>query len=600
MNFGLDLNLHVGLEQKLSPQMIQSLKLLQMNSLELEMVVKQELETNPLLETLEEGEEDQEPAQLEAGQDGPGSTEPNDNDRIESPSADNDMETPAPAEQTDLDRVISDDPKDKQEIDWESYLEEGFDLGNKRTEELESPDERYEKIPVYSKTLQDHLLGQLQDRTVDADVSALVEYLVNSLDERGYLVPEHLLLAADDDEDDGADGEAGEKSEGSRAMAKSHDDANGNGGSGNGKSGSEGNGKAAKEVKPPLPDPTADNANAAADAAASRAVQAASNPLVKEIQLIIDGSMALDTASPVVREAFHVLQSMDPAGIGARNLRECLLLQIYRYGRVSPLAKRIVEEEFELLEKLKVAAIGKKFDVPPDQIQTAMREIGSLEPHPGRLVSVTLANPITPDLIVEEVEGELVLMLNDRTVPSLKVSRAYAELLKKGSRASTDEKKYVREKLNSATWLIRAIEQRKSTMLKVMQAIIESQPDFFKLGPTHLRPLILQDVADKIGMHISTVSRVTNGKYVQTSHGIFELKYFFTAGVTQADGREVSSVTTKDEIKKLIESEDTKRPLSDQKIVEILKAKGLDVARRTVAKYRDQLEILPARLRKQY
>ena len=591
MNFGLDLNMHVGLEQKLSPQMIQSLKLLQMNSLELEMVVKQELETNPLLETLEEGEEDQEPAQLEAGQDGPGSTEANDNDRIETPVNESGDEIPSLPEQTDLDRVISDDPKDSKEIDWESYLEEGFDLGNKRTEELESPDERYEKIPVYSKTLQDHLLGQLQDRTVAADVSALVEYLINSLDERGYLVPEHLLLAVDgEDEEDAKEAKAALSSKEQKDIQDGStgtdalDRSNGNG----------------KPVPAKEPDRNADNANAAADAAASRAVQAASNPLVKEIQLIIDGTMALDTASPIVREAFHVLQSMDPAGIGARNLRECLLLQIYRYGRVSPLAKRIVEEEFELLEKLKVAAIGKKFDVPPDQIQTAMREIGCLEPHPGRLVSVTLANPITPDLIVEDVEGELVLMLNDRTVPSLKVSRAYAELLKKGSRASTDEKKYVREKLNSATWLIRAIEQRKSTMLKVMQAIIESQPDFFKLGPTHLRPLILQDVADKISMHISTVSRVTNGKYVQTSHGIFELKYFFTAGVTQADGREVSSVTTKDEIKKLIESEDTKRPLSDQKIVEILKAKGLDVARRTVAKYRDQLEILPARLRKQY
>ena len=137
-------------------------------------------------------------------------------------------------------------------------------------------------------------------------------------------------------------------------------------------------------------------------------------------------------------------------------------------------------------------------------------------------------------------------------------------------------------------------------MLKVMHAIMEAQPDFFIKGPTHLRPLILQDVADKIGMHISTVSRVTNGKYVQTPHGIFELKYFFTASVTQSDGSEVSSVATKDEIKQLIESEDSRRPLSDQKIVEILKAKGLDVARRTVAKYRDQLEILPARLRKQY
>ncbi|MDB5102852.1 MAG: polymerase sigma-54 factor RpoN [Fibrobacteres bacterium] len=593
MNFGLDLNLHVGLEQKLSPQMIQSLKLLQMNSLELEMVVKQELETNPLLETIEEGEEEQqEPSQLEAGQDGPGSTESNNNDRNETASSENageEMEAPAPPDQAELDRVISDDPKDSKEIDWESYLEEGFDLGNKRTEELESPDERFEKIPVYSKTLQDHLLGQLQDRTVDAETAALVEYLINSLDERGYLVPEHLLLASEDDEV--VDGEGDGRSRKAKAKDASHSDGNGKSADGNGKS---------PEPKPPAPDPNADNANAAADAAASRAVQAASNPLVKEIQAIIDGSMELDTASPIVREAFHVLQSMDPAGIGARNLRECLLLQIYRYGRVSPLAKRIVEEEFDLLEKLKVAAIAKKLDVPPERIQTAMREIGSLEPHPGRLVSSTLSNPITPDLIVEEIEGELVLMLNDRTVPSLKVSRAYAELLKKGSRASTDEKKYVREKLNSATWLIRAIEQRKSTMLKVMQAIIESQPDFFKLGPTHLRPLILQDVADKIGMHISTVSRVTNGKYVQTSHGIFELKYFFTAGVTQADGREVSSVTTKDEIKKLIESEDTKRPLSDQKIVEILKAKGLDVARRTVAKYRDQLEILPARLRKQY
>jgi RNA polymerase sigma-54 factor len=578
MNFGLDLNLHVGLEQKLSPQMIQSLKLLQMNSLELEMVVKQELETNPLLEVLDDGEED---AQTEAA---PDDEVAQAEERVAEPvveapgpeTADEREAQNSPAE-AELDKVIPDDPKDKNEIDWESYLEEGFDLGDKRTEELESPDERFEKVPVYSKTLQDHLLGQLQDRTVPPDVFALVEYLINSLDERGYLVPESELGPKEDGEgEEGEDAEAGEGEHAADGAAKRP--------------------PAAKAEAAPQPV----NANTAAAAAAERATEAAGDPLVKEIQAIIDGSMELDAASPKVREAFHILQGLDPAGIGARNLRECLLLQIYRLGRVSPLAKRIVEDEFELLEKLKVAAIAKKFDLPPEQIQAAMKEIGSLEPHPGRLVSATVANPITPDLIVEEVDGELVLMLNDRTVPSLKVSRAYAELLKKGSKATTDEKKYVREKLNSATWLIRAIEQRKSTMLKVMQAIIESQPDFFKQGPTHLRPLILQDVADKIGMHISTVSRVTNGKYVQTSHGIFELKYFFTAGVTQADGREVSSVTTKDEIKKLIEAEDPKRPLSDQKIVEILKAKGLDVARRTVAKYRDQLEILPARLRKQY
>jgi RNA polymerase sigma-54 factor len=590
MNFGLDLNLNVGLEQKLSPQMIQSLKLLQMNSLELEMVVKQELETNPLLEPAEETEEEQsKPAD-------PDDQVAQAEERVAEPlpevpvqgSADEQESAQAPADQADLDKVIPDDPKDKNEIDWESYLEEGFDLGDKRTEELESPDERFEKVPVYSKTLQDHLLGQLQDRSVPPDVLPLVEYLVNSLDERGYLVRESEISPDAEDEDDAEIiGKPAPADAESPAAAAAPRPSNGKA-EASGPSGSAVPGPARpfapSGAKQPMPPPLPD----------------IPDPLVAEMQAIIDGSVDLDAASPKVREAFHVLQSLDPAGIGARNLRECLLLQIYRYGRVSPLAKRIVEEEFDLLEKLKVAAIGKKLDVPPEQIQTAMREIGALEPHPGRLVSATTANPITPDLIVEEVDGELVLMLNDRTVPSLKVSRAYAELLKKGSKASTEEKKYVREKLNSATWLIRAIEQRKSTMLKVMQAIIESQPDFFKEGPTHLRPLILQDVADKIGMHISTVSRVTNGKYVQTSHGIFELKYFFTAGVTQADGREISSVTTKDEIKKLIESEDTKRPLSDQKIVEILKAKGLDVARRTVAKYRDQLEILPARLRKQY
>ena len=580
MNFGLDLGLHVGMEQKLSPQMIQSLKLLQMNSLELEMVVKQELETNPLLEPIEEGEEIQDTNQAESeGASGDTSNEASqtaEEMRSEVPTHD-EYETPAPTDIADPDRIVPDDPKEAKEIDWESYLEEGFDFGNKRTEELESPDERYEKVPVYSKTLQDYLLGQLQDRMVPAQVSALVDYLINSLDERGYLVPESQIQLDDEDEEEEGRGktrEPGEKEIAAREALEKADAL----------------GSQARELRTQESGGTEKKAQAADEA----------NPYIREIQGVIDGSLSLDAACQDVREAFHVLQGMDPAGIGARNLRECLLLQIYRHGRVSPIARRIVEEEFDLLEKLKVAAIAKKFDVPPDQIQAAMKEIGSLEPHPGRLVSATVANPITPDLIVEEIEGELVLMLNDRTVPSLKVSRAYAELLKKGSRASIEEKKYVREKLNSATWLIRAIEQRKSTMLKVMQAIIESQPDFFKIGPTYLRPLILQDVADKIGMHISTVSRVTNGKYVQTSHGIFELKYFFTAGVTQADGREVSSVTTKDEIKKLIESEDSKKPLSDQKIVEILKAKGLDVARRTVAKYRDQLEILPARLRKQY
>ncbi len=534
MNLGLEFGMNMGLEQKLSPQMIQSLQLLQMNSLELEMAVKQELETNPLLETLEDGDEDEGP-DLVLPADGENSEAPPETpvddgktasteDPFDIPSGDN------------LGDNLSDpvaeapDTSEGDEIDWEAYLEDGYDPAEGVREERESPDEVFERTPVYDISLQDHLLEQLKDREVDPDIHELVEYLIYSLDDRGWLVVEGP-----------ANAEIGE-----------------------------------------------------------RVASSDADPRHRQVQSVIEGVLDPAAADAPVREALHVLQSFDPPGIGARNLRECLLLQMRRSDRVSPLARRIVEEEFPLLERLKIAALAKKLDTSPEAVQSAVREIGTLEPHPGRLLAPTAAASVIPDLIVEEIEGELVLLLNDRTMPSLRVSRAYANLLRKGSRATVDEKKYVRGKLNAATWLIRAIEQRKSTMLKVMHAILESQPEFFRSGAAHLRPLILQQVADKIGMHISTVSRVTNGKYVQTPHGIFELKYFFSASVTQSDGSEVSSVAARDEIKRLIGSEDPQNPLSDQKIVEILKSRGLDVARRTVAKYRDQLEILPARLRKKY
>jgi RNA polymerase sigma-54 factor len=536
MNLGLEFGMNMGLEQKLSPQMIQSLQLLQMNSLELEMAVKQELETNPLLESVEDSDDD----------DGPELVLPADGDADSDAGAENlpettlvdgsipDVQDPFDSNLADLpgESTLTDSPDnaDNGEIDWESYLEDDYDPAEGRREERESPDERFERTPVYDVSLQDHLLEQLKDREVAPDIHELVEYLIYSLDDRGWLVVEGPATT-----------ETGE-----------------------------------------------------------RILSSDADPRHRQVQAVIEGSLDPAAADAPVREALHVLQSFDPPGIGARNLRECLMLQMRRSDHISPLARRIVEDEFPLLERLKIAALAKKLDTTPEAVQTAVREIGTLEPHPGRLLAPTAAAAVIPDLIVEEVEGELVLLLNDRTMPSLRVSRAYASLLRKGSRATQDEKKYVRGKLNAATWLIRAIEQRKSTMLKVMHAILESQPEFFLSGPAHLRPLILQQVADKIGMHISTVSRVTNGKYVQTPHGIFELKYFFSASVTQSDGSEVSSVAARDEIKRLIGSEDGQNPLSDQKIVEILKSRGLDVARRTVAKYRDQLEILPARLRKKY
>jgi RNA polymerase sigma-54 factor len=201
-------------------------------------------------------------------------------------------------------------------------------------------------------------------------------------------------------------------------------------------------------------------------------------------------------------------------------------------------------------------------------------------------------------LVVEDVNGSFVVSLNDKSMPKLSVSQAYASVIKKGSKSSKDEKKFVRDKLATANWLVKSIDQRKSTMTKVMTAIVEAQHDFFAKGPAYLKPLILQDIADKIGMHISTVNRVTNGKYVQIDTGVYELKHFFSASVKQEDGTDVSAMQAKEAIKTLVEDEDSKKPLSDQKIADTLKSKGLKVARRTVAKYREQLEILPARMRK--
>lgn len=270
-------------------------------------------------------------------------------------------------------------------------------------------------------------------------------------------------------------------------------------------------------------------------------------------------------------------------------------------GKRDSLSWNIIHDCFGLLQKLKIPTIARRLDSTPEEVQAAIKEIGTLEPRPGRQLSSPQSPTVVPDLVVERAaDGNWIVMFNDRTVPSLRISRSYQDMMRRGSRASADEKKFVRDKLNSAAWLLRSIDQRKGTMLKVMYALLEAQAEFFEEGPGHLKPLVLQDIADKVKMHISTVSRVTNEKYVQTPHGVFELKSFFSASVTQEDGTEISSVEAREAIKRLIETESAEDPLSDQKIVEELKKNGLDVARRTVAKYRDLMGILPARMRRKF
>jgi RNA polymerase sigma-54 factor len=479
VNLGLDLSMR--LQQKLSFQMIQSLKLLQVNTLQLEQTLKTELELNPLLVAGEDLElEEQAPEEKTEAED---KTEPDE-----------------AGEDADL-------KVDEDSVDWENYLEEGFDLGYSRNDEIDRNEERYEPTTVYQITLEEHLTNQISEKKLPEHKQLLVQFLIGSLDTDGY-----LRLALDE---------------------------------------------IARFTKADI--------------------------------------FALE-------EALAILQTFDPPGVGARNLRECMMLQLRSRGMdETSLPWRIVNELWDSFEKHKIPDISRKLGVEARVAQEAIEVLKTINPKPGYQFNLDKSSSVLPDLIVEKVDDRFVVMLNDRSIPSLHINRTYAGLLKRGSTTRQEVKKYIREKFNSASWFISAIEQRKATMTKVMYAIIERQKVFFEKGPPNLSPLRLQDIADMVQMHISTVSRVTSNKYVQTTYGIFELKYFFTEAVGKdAEGDDISSERIKNRIRQLIEGEDTKEPLSDQKIADILSIENLAIARRTVAKYREQMKQLPARLRLKY
>jgi RNA polymerase sigma-54 factor len=499
LNLGFDISQR--LQQKLSFQMIQSLKLLQVNTLQLEQMLRAELEQNPVLELEDDIETD---AELEAEE------RLDDGDEIK---------------ERDEDEYLEELVGGEDGIDWEEYLDEGFDLGYSYNEESDPSEERYESAPVYRETLEESLTKQLAEKkNLDERTKLLVQFLIGSLDDDGYL-------------------------------------------------------------RLPIKD-IADFTGAA----------------VSEVE-----------------DALGVLRKLDPAGVGARDLRECMTLQLRARGMEGSLAMTIVADHWACLEKLRIPEISRRLETEPRLVQEAIDIIKTLDPKPGCQFSADKSSTIIPDLIVEKVDGKFIAALNDRSVPSLCINKSYADMIRRGSKARKDVKEYVREKFNSATWFIKSIEQRRTTILKVMYAIIDRQKTFFEKGPPNLAPLKQQDVADIIEMNISTVSRVTSNKYVQTQHGIFELKYFFTEAVRQkqiADGGEgvgedddggdggsgvdVTAGRVKNRIRQLVDDEDPKKPLTDQRMAEILEEDGLPAARRTVAKYREQMKILPARMRQKY
>lgn len=475
------LSLSQSLQQKLSPQQIQFIKLLQVPTAELETRIEEELEVNP---ALEEGEE---------------------KDAEES----------------------GDDFEDEYEVQEtdpiEDYLQDDY-AGYKMQGDGRNPDEEERENPItVGKTLHEHLVAQLGYIKLDDREVLLGKQLIGSIDADGYI---------------------------------------------------------------------------------RREIEAIVNDLAF--------SQAIETDEEELETILYKIQNFDPAGIGARNLQECLALQLERKdedNETVQLAKKIIDHCFNEFSKKHYDKILKKLGLENEEhLREAIYLITKLNPKPGGTGEDTLKTTqyVIPDFILTNTHDELELSLNARNAPQLKVSRSYADMLQAYGKSDKKDKKlketvsFIKQKLDSAKWFIEAIQQRQQTLLNTMQAIIDIQYEYFLEGDeSKLKPMILKDIAERINMDISTVSRVANSKHVQTEFGVFPLKYFFSEGIATDSGEDVSSREVKSKLKGFIEAEDKTKPLSDEKLEKLLKESGYNIARRTVAKYREQLGIPVARLRKQ-
>ncbi|MBI1723074.1 MAG: RNA polymerase factor sigma-54 [Gemmatimonadetes bacterium] len=301
---------------------------------------------------------------------------------------------------------------------------------------------------------------------------------------------------------------------------------------------------------------------------------------------------------PEAEALLATIQALDPPGVGARDLRECLMLQLRDKGQTDTLPYRLLSEAYDDLIAHRWSDLAKRLGLDAIQVQAAADEIAKLDPKPGLRYSAMGGDYIIPDLVVEKIDGLYRIFLNDANLPRLRLSRAYQEVARDKKKFVGENRDFITQRLNSAQWMIQAIEQRRQTMLKVMNFIVDRQHDFFEKGIEHLKPLTLREVAEVINMHESTVSRVTNEKYVQTPRGVLPLKFFFSSALSTTTGEDASARSIKAQIQKLVDEEDATDPLTDQQIVQKLRERGVRIARRTVAKYRDQLGILSARMRK--
>lgn len=509
----------------MTPQMQQSIQLLQLNSIELEQLAQQELLENPFLELDEEqSEDDAEPTPENAGENDDASADQDAEDPGEAPAesspepepprdTSSELKTPDPPDPGD---DVAQDPArlesepetfDNVDVDWEEFYYDSENPTYFGTREPDAEESDFSEYVANRTNLSDYLLWQLHCSSLEGRDVEIGEFLIGSMDEDGFLTPD----------------------------------------------------------------------------------------------VLDDAAAYFHIGREQVERVLHVLQEFDPPGVAARSLAECLLNQMKALGSYSELARRLLEEYMDEFQRKKFRELARKLGVDEHQIIELSHKICRLEPHPGRSISGDSVQYINPDVYVRQIDGELMIYLNEGQTSRLSVNQFYRRMLREKRNSLTQaEREYSTEKFRSALTLIKNIEKRKSTILRVTEAIMDVQHGFLEKGVSALKPLTLREVADMVGMHESTVARVTSRKYAETPQGLFPLKYFFSSSIESAGGAEaVSSRAIKEKLQQIIDAENPAKPLSDQKIADLLKHQGFDIARRTVAKYREQLKILPAKYRRQ-
>ena len=473
---GMQQRQSLALQQVLSPQLQQSLLILQTPLLELRNLVQQEMETNPVLEELPEDSGTNERSEAEA------SADENFKDEFE--------------------KLASLDEE------WRDYMAQSASSNFDGRRGSKDADEKrqflFDSIPV-QETLQQNLIAQLNQTVLSADDRKAAELIVGNIDDDGFLqsTTEEMALNSGIPQDD-------------------------------------------------------------------------------------------------FERVLGLIQTFYPAGVGGRDLRECLLIQLRRQGKEHSLEHRIVSEHMDDLGRHRFLEIARRMAINVEDVQKAADNIARLNPRPGQVFAAAPQNYVLPDVIVEKVDGEYQISFNNEQIPHLRISNLYKDIIASGDAQGSDVKDYIRDKIRSGKFLIRSIHQRQQTIMNIAQQIVSRQRDFLEHGPSHLKPITMAEVAEAVGVHETTVSRAVSGKYMATPQGVFEMKYFFTGGFQTATGESLSNTSVKQAVLDLVKHESGSAPLSDHEIVEILSERGIPIARRTVAKYRSELNILPSHMRRKY